>query len=123
MATEEDSKRCLPKFCGLKSQKKKALKEDYELDGFMSYMQRKEPSSNPALRGDLSLMSTNVKTTDTRAKSKVEGHREERATNIHVIEDIYYNNASRPQKGMWKPYDPMAFKPIRVNMAKGSCSQ
>ncbi|KAK3769776.1 hypothetical protein RRG08_046881 [Elysia crispata] len=124
MSAKDDDNGCLSKFCFFKNTKKGSEYENLELDGFMSYMHRKEPSSNPALRGDLSLVS-NAKGADGRQGNKIKAEisREERVTNLHVIEDIYYSTVNRSEGGVWKSYDPSAFKPIKLNMAKGSCSQ
>ena len=68
------------------------------MDGFINFMHRKDPSSNPALRSDLSMVSASTTRADLRqaSKTKVDNARDDRATNIHVIEDMYYSSVGGP---------------------------
>ncbi|GFS19074.1 AGC protein kinase [Elysia marginata] len=119
MEEDNDDETCLTTLCLFPTKKKTPDAENSDLDGFMRFMQRKEPNSNPALRGDLSMVSTNAMRAEARQgnKTKAEGNRDDRATNIHVVEELYYNVVGRSAA------EPTAFKGIKLNMARGSCSQ
>lgn len=122
MDNDDAEEGCLAKLCSLPKKKDTNAAENHDIDGFIAYMHRKDPSSNPALRNDLSMLSTKG---ESRQANKTKADiRDDRATNVHVVEDLYYNRVGRAvPKGKWKLYDPTHFKPVKLNMGRGSCSQ
>ncbi|GFN90049.1 hypothetical protein PoB_001655500 [Plakobranchus ocellatus] len=67
-----------------------------DLDGLLEFMQRKDMSSNPALKEDSAIRLSRavpVSSSTLKVPNRRESgaSRDDRGSNLHVIEEIYYN--------------------------------